>query len=102
MAGDFMEDMAFDAASVAWSVKSILSNIQRSSFLIEILLLALTALVVVLTIFFGLKVIRTIFGYLKFAYEKISGKFGNINFSSIKLVPQKIFNFIRNKFPRRS
>ena len=97
-----MEDMAFDAASVAWSVKSILSNIQRSSFLIEILLLALTALVVVLTIYFALKVIRTIFGYLKLAYEKISGKFGTVDFSSVKSIPQKIFNFIKNKISRRS
>ena len=94
---------AFDAATAAWSIKSIISNVQRSSFLIEILLLSLTVLVIVLTIYFALKVIRIIFGYLKLAYEKISGKFGAVNFSipqiSLKSIPQKIFKFIRSKIP---
>ena len=89
---------ALDAASAAWSVKSILSNIQRSSFLIEILLLAITALVVILTIFLALKLLRTLFGFLKIAYEKISGNFSLPNFS-IRSIPQKIFKFIRSKIP---
>ena len=97
---------AFDAASAAWSIKSILSNIQRTSFLLEILVLAITALVVILTIFLALKLLRTLFGFLKIAYEKISGKFGavdfSINFSSIKSIPSKIFNFLREKISRRS
>ncbi len=97
---------ALDAASTAWSIKSILSNIQRTSFLLEILVLAITALVVILTIFLALKLIRTLFGFLKIAYEKISGKFGavdfSINFSSIKSIPIKIFNFLREKISRRS
>ena len=75
---------AFDAATAAWSIKSIISNVQRSSFLIEVLLLSLTVLVIVLTIYFALKVIRIIFGYLKLAYEKISDKFGAVNFSATK------------------
>mgnify|MGYP007070213449 FL=1 len=97
---------AFDAASAAWSIKSILSNIQRTSFLLEILVLAITALVVILTIFLALKLLRTLFGFLKIIYEKISGKFGSenisINFSSIKSIPIKIFNFLREKITRRS
>lgn len=95
---------ALDAASAAWSVKKILSAIERSSFMIEVLIFAITALVVILTIFLALKLLRTLFGYLKFAYEKISGKFGDTNFSadfSIKSIPKKIFEFMWNKFPIR-
>ena len=91
---------AFDAATTAWSIKSIISNIQRSSFMIEILIFSITALVVILTIFLALKLIRTICGYLKLAYEKIFGSFDSANFS-IKSIPQKLFSFIRDKFPTK-
>ena len=97
---------ALDAASAAWSAKKIISAIERSSFMIEVLIFAVTALVVILTIFLALKLLRTLFGFLKIAYEKISGKFGavdfSINFSSIKSIPSKIFNFLREKISRRS
>ena len=94
---------AIDAAGAAWSIKSILSNVQRTSFLIEILVLAITALVVILTVFLAIKLLRTLFGYLKMAYQKISDKFGAVNFSlpqiSLKSIPQKIFKFICSKIP---
>lgn len=95
-----MEDMTLEVADALWSVKKIISAIERSSFMIEVLILAVTALVVILTIFLALKLIRTLYGYAKLAAEKVSGSFGSTNFS-IKSIPKKIFNFIRNKIPRR-
>lgn len=99
VAGDFMENTDFtalDAAGTAWSIKSILSNIQHTSFLIEILVLAITALVVIITIFLAIKLLRILFGGLKTAYEKISGKVGTVNFS-VTEIPKRIYYFIRKK-----
>lgn len=95
-------DMAIDAASALWSVKKILSMIEKASFTVEILLLAVTALVIVLTLYFGIKVAKVLFGCLKMIYEKITDKFGTGNFSisSITSVPKKIFNFVREKISR--
>lgn len=107
MAGDFMEGNEFtaiDAAGAAWSIKSILSNVQRTSFLIEIFVLAITALAVILTIFLAIKLLRILFGCLKMVYEKISDKFGALNFSatSITSIPMRIFYFIRKKIFKKN
>lgn len=94
-------DMAIDAAGALWSVKKILSAIEKSSFMIEILLFSVTALVVIVTIFLGIKLLRMIFGFLKMAYEKITDKFGTVNFS-ITSIPKRIFHFIRSKFSKKN
>lgn len=79
-----MQDVAFDAAEVLWSVKKIVSAIERTSFLLEVLVLAVTALVIALTVFLALKIFRTLSG-------AVSAATGGISFGSIK---QKILNFI--------
>lgn len=98
------EFTAIDAAGAAWSIKSILSNMQRTSFLIEIFVLAITVLAILLTIFLAIKILRIISGFLKIAYEKISDKFGAVNFSatSITSIPTRIFYFIRKKISKKN
>ena len=88
-----MEDMAFDFAGALWSVKKILSAIERASFSVEILILSITALVIVLTIFFAIKIFRTISNSLKPALEKLFGKFSGIK----NLIFPKVLDFIEKR-----